>query len=266
VRYYLSAGRGGFGLSSDECLRSAFYVVVTRHDNIAHGDSQGERAGPAGAARWRAFAKAAPGAAALRLALTAPPPAPLPAAEHLAGWRVKTSPVPIKPPFFAALKSTNYLPNALAVLDAQAGGFHQGIFVDASGHVAEGPNMNVAALMHDGTLVLPPDGACLAGVTAARAMALLQGALGRGSVDGVARVARRPLSVEEARGAAEVMLLGSSLPVMPVVQWDDARVGDGAPGMAALQLRALLQADMAPREGSGVHTPVPYGYLTGMGA
>ena len=41
------------------------------------------------------------------------------------GWTVKTSPVPVKDPYFATLKSTNYLPNALVALDAQLEGFDQ---------------------------------------------------------------------------------------------------------------------------------------------
>lgn len=51
-------------------------------------------------------------------------PSPCPAA-YLRGWRVKTSPVPIKAPFFAGLKSNNYLPNALNLMDAEAEGFDQ---------------------------------------------------------------------------------------------------------------------------------------------
>lgn len=39
--------------------------------------------------------------------------------------RVKTSEVPIKPSFFATLKSTNYLPNVLSVMDAESDGFDQ---------------------------------------------------------------------------------------------------------------------------------------------
>lgn len=38
---------------------------------------------------------------------------------------MKTSPVPIKDPYFATLKSNNYLPNALLALDAQLEGFDQ---------------------------------------------------------------------------------------------------------------------------------------------
>lgn len=64
-------------------------------------------------------------AVACTAAHVAAPPTPAAAAEYLRGWRVKTSPVPLKPPFFAAIKSNNYLPNALALMDAQAEGFDQ---------------------------------------------------------------------------------------------------------------------------------------------
>lgn len=38
------------------------------------------------------------------------------------------------------------------------------------------------------------------------------------SMEGVKRLEQRPISVAEAKAATEVFLLGSSLPVMPVVQ------------------------------------------------
>ena len=44
---------------------------------------------------------------------------------YLKGWKVKTSPVPIKSSYFTKVKSNNYLPNALNLMDAQAEGFDQ---------------------------------------------------------------------------------------------------------------------------------------------
>lgn len=79
MRYWLGAGRGGFGISPLECLQTSFYCMVYK----------------------------------------APP------LDPTKGWTVKTSPVPIKDPYFATLKSTNYLPNALVALDAQLEGFDQ---------------------------------------------------------------------------------------------------------------------------------------------
>ena len=224
VKYFLSAGRGGFGLSGSECIHSSLYVMICRTDDAARNSE-----------------------------------------SHLKGWRVKTSPVPIKDPYFATLKSVNYLPNALALMDAQAEGLDQGVFVDAQGNIAEGPNMNIGVLLHDGTLIVPPFESSLAGVTVRRALELAEGAMARGTLDGVARIERRHVSVQEAKSAAEVFMVGTSLPVMPVVAWDEVAIGDGSPGIASLQLRALVQGDMQPKQGSDQHTEVPYGYLTGMG-
>src|SRR5262249_21426872 len=68
VRYWLSAGPGGFGLSAAECVGSSFFVMVF---------------------------------AGLQY----------PESYYTQGMKIVTSQVPIKPPFFARVKSTNYLPN-----------------------------------------------------------------------------------------------------------------------------------------------------------
>lgn len=81
VKYWLGAGRGGFGLSNSECLSPTFYCQVYT--------------------------------------------TPLGEVETERSMTVKTSEVPIKPPYFASVKSTNYLPNALTVMDAQADGHDQ---------------------------------------------------------------------------------------------------------------------------------------------
>lgn len=223
VRYWLSAGRGGFGLSGSECITSTFYCVVYAHEEE---DSKLD--------------------------------------EYLRGWRVKTSPVPIKSPFFTGIKSNNYLPNVLNLMDAQAEGFDQGIFVDAEGNVSEGPNMNLAFLLEDGTLVVPPFDNALNGITIQRMMEMLPAAIS-GGMQGLRRWEQRHISVAEAKQAQEVFLVGSSLPVMPVVQWDETIIGDGTVGIVALQIRVMLQQDQQPKEeGSDQHTEVNYGFMTGM--
>ena len=67
---------------------------------------------------------------------------------------MKTSSVPAKDPYFATLKSTNYLVNTLCLMDAEADNVDQGIFLDSDGNIAEGPNMNVAIITADGTFVV----------------------------------------------------------------------------------------------------------------
>ncbi len=184
MRYWVGAGRGGFGISPLECLHTSFYCMVYK-----------SAAGSAG--------------------------------DPLAGWTVKTSPVPIKDPFFATVKSTNYLANALVALDAQLEGYDQvrcpirfmallyfplphhpsvlmltsitvngtnaciagqsddfkrerlallpqGVFVDSEGFIAEGPVMNIGIITHEGELAVPPFEQSLAGITMQRLLHLMR--------------------------------------------------------------------------------------------
>ncbi|KAK9838341.1 hypothetical protein WJX81_005802 [Elliptochloris bilobata] len=235
VRYWLGAGRGGFGLSPSECISPSFYVVAYQ----AAEDPM----------------------------------------RHLSGWRIKTSRVPAKDPYFATLKSNNYLANALVAMDAEASGYDQGVFVDEAGFVAEGPTMNLGVVTHEGELVIPPFERSLAGCTIKRVLELVAqhqetdvGMWATRDFEAVKKVSQRPLHVKEAKAAKEVFMVGSATKVMPVVVWDDIdfmskvsydRIGVG-PGTVTLAMRGLLEDDMDPRSASGQHTEVPYGILTGM--
>lgn len=216
LRYWLSAGRGGFGLSPLDCVGAAQFYIAALED--------------AGSGKHRP--------------------------EE--GWRVVTSGVEAKPPSFATLKSNNYLPNVLCLMDALAAGCDQGIFLDAEGFVAEGPNMNLAILTRDGELVTPPFECVLAGRTVQRAMELAEEASAAGRLPGVARVRFGRFTPAEAKAAEEVMVLGSGTMVMPVVEWDGVAIAGGRPGPVALALRAAIASDMLPRPGSPLHLPVPY--------
>jgi D-alanine transaminase len=50
--------------------------------------------------------------------------------------------------------------------------------------------------------------------------------------------------VAEARAAKEMLLIGSSIKVAPIVEWDGAPIGSGAPGPIAKALLDLLDQDM----------------------
>lgn len=77
-------------------------------------------------------------------------------------------------------------------------------------------------------------------------------------------VEQRHISLEEAKGALEVMMTSSSLPVMPVVEWDGVPVNDGKAGGMTLALRRLMLLDAEPRPDSNQHVAVPYGHMTFM--
>jgi 4-amino-4-deoxychorismate lyase len=210
VRYWLSAGPGGFALGPAECIGSSFYVIVFKQEFY-------------------------------------------PQSYYTEGVKVTTSQVPIKPPLFARTKSTNYLPNVLVVLEAKDHGADNGVFIDQQGMVAESSNMNVAFVTKDRVFRHPSFDAILSGITIQRVLQFAERLLKKGELKEI-RVADIP--VGEAREAAEMMLIGSSIKVAPVVQWDGKPIGDGKPGPITKKLLQLWEEDT--RSATDQLVPVPY--------
>ena len=137
VRVWLGAGRGGYGLSPGECRRPSLHVAVYLP--------------------------------------RAPPPGGVDAAGDPTGISVCTA-TGVQPPdaWAAGIKSTNYLRNALAQAEAEAGGFDLGVFADpATGIVTEAANASLGIITHEGELVIPPWDRALPGVTAQRVVDML---------------------------------------------------------------------------------------------
>jgi 4-amino-4-deoxychorismate lyase len=197
VRYWLSAGPGGYGLGPAECVGSSFYVIIFKQEGY-------------------------------------------PPSYYLDGIKLVTSQVPIKPPLFARIKSTNYLPNVLVLLDAKDRGADNGVFIDQRGMIAESSNMNVAFVTHDRVFRHPSFDAILSGITIRRVLDFAQRLVEAGVLSGV-RVA--DISVQEGQQAAEMMLIGSSIKIAPVVQWDGRDIGDGKPGPIAKKLLEMWDLD-----------------------
>jgi len=197
VRYWMSAGPGGYGIGPAECVGSSFYVIVFK-------------------------------------------PEAYPERYYQQGVKLITSQIPIKPPLFARIKSTNYLPNVLVVLEAKDRGADNGVFVDQRGMVAESAIMNVAFVTKDRVFRHPPFDAILSGITIQRVLDFAQRLVQQGALNAV-RLADVP--VEEGRAAAEMMLIGSSIKVAPVVEWDEQKIGDGKPGPIAQKLLEMWNED-----------------------
>jgi len=164
-----------------------------------------------------------------------------PARWYTEGLKVMTTTYPIKPPLYAITKATNYLPNVLMQMEAKAAGFDNGVFIDELGFVGESSNMNVAFVNGAGVLRHPKFERVLPGCTSLRVLELAQKLVGHGVLTGV-EVADIP--ADEARQAREMLLLGSSVKVAPIVAWDGRPVGDGKSGPAAAALLALIDEDM----------------------
>ena len=157
------------------------------------------------------------------------------------GLKVMTTTYPIKAPLYAITKATNYLPNVLMQMEAKQAGFDNGVFIDADGNVGESSNMNVAFVTRDAVLVHPKFDHILAGCTSLRLLELAGVLRDRGLLTGVEV---RDIPVAEAHASREMLLLGSSVKVAPIVQWDAQPIGDGRPGPVARALLELLDEDM----------------------
>ena len=157
------------------------------------------------------------------------------------GLKVMTTTYPIKPALYAITKSTNYLPNVLMQMEAKAVGLDNGVFLDAAGNVGESSNMNVAFVTTDGVLRHPKFDHILSGCTSLRLLALAPALVARGLITAV-EVCDIP--VADARAAREMMLIGSSIKVAPIVEWDKAPIHDGKPGPVTKALLELLDQDM----------------------
>ena len=96
VRYWLGAGPGGFDISNRECPRPSFYVICQpqRFHTLISRDF-----------------------CSLLVVIRKTPPE-----LYETGITVITSTVPMKAPPFTTIKSTNYLPNAMTVIEANSKG------------------------------------------------------------------------------------------------------------------------------------------------
>ncbi|KAL8205472.1 hypothetical protein R6Q57_009023 [Mikania cordata] len=157
------------------------------------------------------------------------------------GVKVITSTIPMKVPLFATSKNVNYLPNVLSKLEAEEKGAFASIWVDDDGYVAEGPNVNVGFVTCEKELILPFFDKILSGCTAKRLLELAPKLVENGSLK---KVKVGNITVEEAKQAAEMMYIGSTLPLLPILEWDEKPIGDGKVGELTMALSDLVWEDM----------------------
>jgi 4-amino-4-deoxychorismate lyase len=156
---------------------------------------------------------------------------------------ITTDLVPMKPGMLAKCKSTNYMLNSLNHLEAAKQGAEAGgVWIGQDGLVKEGAYANYAFVTQDDELVTPPFDDILSGTSVRRAMVLAEQLLEEQGQP-LNAISVRPISVEEAKGSKEMMVLGGSF-VRPVTQWDDHVYLDGKPGPVTCRLAELVQDDM----------------------
>ena len=148
--------------------------------------------------------------------------------------------VPLKPPMLSTMKSMNYLLNQLAKIEVEEAGATLGVWVE-NGEIQEETTGGLAIVSADNELVTPPMGRILSSRTILRALELARLLVGTGLLSGIVV---RPITVEEARLAPEMMTMSASF-LQSIVEWDGKPIADGKPGRVAKALEELLWLDMS---------------------
>lgn len=126
------------------------------------------------------------------------------------------------------IKSIALLPNVLAKQEAVRAGAHEAIFV-REGQVMEGSHTAVM-VVRDGVLVAPPNGPEILPSVTREVVLELAAELG-------IEVALRPVARAELAEIDEMIILGTSTEVMPVVRVDGEPVADGRVGPVTRRLQ-----------------------------
>lgn len=131
------------------------------------------------------------------------------------------------------VKSLALLPNVLASQAAKEQGAEEAIFV-RDGFLTEGAHTNACAVIDGEVTTHPATNRILAGITRGLVLELCAG-LG-------IPYRERPIAADALDAAQEMMILGTTTEIMPVIAVDGRPVGNGRPGPVTRQLQEAFRA------------------------
>jgi len=181
---------------------------------------------------------------------------PYPADKYLSGVTLGRSAIPAKEPWFAQIKSCNYLHNVLMKKESIDQGFDFMVAFDSQGHLTESATENIVILDNKRRLIRPELDFILKGTTMMRMLELARQVLqkrnqiGEPTDFGYTQVLQGSLREVDITSAHEVFLIGTTLNVLPVTRFQKKKIGDGMPGPVGKFLGRLLEEDILRGESS----------------
>lgn len=172
--------------------------------------------------------------------------------KYLKGVRIGKSQVPPKEPWLARIKTCNYLPNVLMKKESVDRKIDFTIGVDGEGFLTEGSTENIVMIDSQKNLLRPKLRQILKGTTMIRTFELAEQLVADGSLKSIQE---KDLTEQDLLGASEVMMIGTTLDVLPVCEYEGQQIGGGKQGPLAFKLLQLLREDM--KKGPKT-TPVQY--------
>jgi 4-amino-4-deoxychorismate lyase len=166
---------------------------------------------------------------------------PMAEQKYTEGAVIGKSAIPPKEPWFATIKSCNYLPNVMMKKEAVDRKLDFTVGFDAKGFLTESSTENIILLNSHGELIRPHLRQILKGTTMMRTLHLAQDLIRQGHIK---NIIEKDLHEKDLLSAKEVMMVGTTLDVLPVTSYEGQKIGDGKVGFVAQTLRRLLKEDM----------------------
>ena len=131
------------------------------------------------------------------------------------------------------LKSTCYLENILARMEARAAGYDEAILLNEQGYLAEGSTTNIF-LVNSGELITPSlESGVLPGITREAILEIARSAN--------IKTLERPVELKELIEAEESFVTNSILELMPLTWFNGKPIGTGKPGQLSNKLLAAYR-------------------------
>lgn len=152
------------------------------------------------------------------------------------GVIIGKSDISAKSSWMAQVKSCNYLPNVLMKKEAVDRHLDFVIGTDTDGNITESATENIMIVDQDGVIVHPMLDNILKGTTMVRVCELAR-------ENGITTKVKS-ISIEDLQSAREVMITGTSLNILPVVEFEGYKIGNGKPGPVVKKLNELMLNDI----------------------
>lgn len=159
--------------------------------------------------------------------------------QYEKGVKAGKSRVLAKPSPYSQIKSCNYLPNVMMKKEAVDLRLDYTLCFTDKGELAEGSTENVMIVTKKGEVLAPLFDYTLKGTTLNRLMGLLHAEVKRED-SLIRKVSLYRLGVKDIDEAAEIMMIGTTIGVLPVTEWEGKVVGDGVPGPVFQKCHQLM--------------------------
>jgi branched-chain amino acid aminotransferase len=159
---------------------------------------------------------------------------------YLEGASIGRSLVPPKESWLAQIKTCNYLPNVMMKKEAVERKLDFTIGFDANGNITESGTENIVILTEKNILARPKYKQILKGTTMTRTLELAQALKADGAIKDVTEM---DLKEEDLLAAKEVMMIGTTLDVLPVTRYEGNKIANGQVGPVAKALLKMLHED-----------------------